>query len=228
MRVLVVEDEPRIASFVKQALTEQGFDVLVAATGDEGYDLAQHESFDLLVLDIMLPGRDGLSILRNLRAQRNRVPVILLTARGELHERLEGLDLGADDYLCKPFFVEELIARIHAVFRRAAGDGLSLRQAGALTVNLSTREVRREGRAVDLTAREFGLLEYLLRSPGRVLPRTQILEHVWGYDFDPQSNLVDVTIRRLRKKIESEGEEPLIETIRGVGYRFRETAGSRR
>jgi DNA-binding response OmpR family regulator len=148
--------------------------------------------------------------------------VILLTARTELNERLEGLNLGADDYITKPFYVEELIARIHAVTRRAEGERLTILQAGDLAANLLTREVTLSGRPVELTTREFSLLTYLLRSPGRVFPRTQILEHVWGYDFDPTSNLVDVYIQRLRRKIDPDGSRTLIETVRGVGYRVRQ------
>ncbi|MBN1676059.1 MAG: response regulator transcription factor [Kiritimatiellae bacterium] len=223
MRVLLVEDERRIASFVRKGLTEQGFDVDACRDGDEAYLRATRQPYDVIVLDIMLPGRDGLSILRNLREQKNSVPVILLTARTELPERLEGLNLGADDYVTKPFYLEELIARIHAVARRASGDSLSVLQAGDLSVHLITRDVKRGQQPVELTPREFALLEYLMRAPGRVLTRTQILEHVWGYDFDPQTNLVDVYIQRVRKKIAPADEEDLIETVRGVGYRFRKT-----
>jgi DNA-binding response OmpR family regulator len=223
MKVLVVEDEKNIASFVRKGLQEAGFTTTVCHHGDEGYALARSGGFDVLVLDIMLPGRDGLSILRNLREGRNTVPVILVTARSALNERLEGLNLGADDYLAKPFYVEELIARIHAVTRRAKGDRLTQVSAGDLTVNLITREVSRGALRIELTAREFGLLELLMRSPGRVYTRTQILEHVWGYDFDPQTNVVDVCIRRLRNKIDlPDDQEPLIETVRNVGYRFRQ------
>jgi len=219
--VLVVEDEKNIASFVRKGLQEAGFTVTVCRNGDEAYSLARSGGFDVLVLDIMLPGRDGLSILRNLREAKNTVPVILVTARSALNERLEGLNLGADDYLAKPFYVEELIARIHAVTRRALGDQLTQMSAGDLTVNLITREVKRGAMRIELTAREFSLLELLMRSPGRVYTRTQILEHVWGYDFDPQTNVVDVCIRRLRNKIDlPDDKEPLIETVRNVGYRF--------
>ena len=221
MRVLVVEDDPKILSFVRKGLKEQGFNVEAAADGDEGFDLATATAFDVIVLDIMLPGRDGLSILRSLREQKNTVPVILLTARSALNERVEGLELGADDYLTKPFFMEELIARIHALSRRASGDQLSVLQASDLVVNLITREVKRGEEPIELTAREFNLLELLMRSPGRVFTRTQILEHVWGYDFDPQTNVVDVYIRRVRKKIDLASSDSLIETVRGVGYRMR-------
>jgi DNA-binding response OmpR family regulator len=221
MRILVVEDERKIAGFVRQGLEESGFDVEVCSNGNDAFDWATTRAYDALVLDIMLPGRDGLSILRGLRERKIAVPVILLTARTELNERIDGLNLGADDYMTKPFYVEELVARLHAVARRAKDEPAGLLQAGGLSVNLMTRQVRRGGREVELTAREFSLLERLLRTPGRVFTRTQLLEHVWGYDFDPETNLVDVTIRRLRKKVDGESEDPLIETVRGVGYRLR-------
>ena len=219
MRILVVEDEQKIAGFIRQGLEEQGFTVEIATDGRDAVALATKQSYDALVLDIMLPGRDGLSILRGLRDRRNTVPVILLTARAEPNERVEGLNLGADDYLTKPFYIAELIARLQAVTRRVTGDKLSVLQVDDLVVNLITREVRRGERVIDLTAREFGLLEYLVRTPGRVLTRTQLLEHVWGYNFDPETNLVDVNIRRLRKKIDEGAAVPLLETVRGVGYR---------
>jgi DNA-binding response OmpR family regulator len=224
MKVLLIEDDRKIASFVRKGLREQGLVVDTCSDGDEGFLLATTQAYDVIVLDIMLPGRDGLSILRNLRERKNTVPVILLTARSALHERLEGLNLGADDYLCKPFFVEELAARIHAVIRRVSGKTLNLLQAGDLVVDLMTREVRAGDRSIDLTAREFSLLELLLRSPDRVFTRTQILEHVWGYEFDPETNVVDVYIRRLRNKLEGRPGVPVIETIRGVGYRLKKSA----
>jgi two-component system, OmpR family, response regulator len=221
MKILLVEDEKRISGFVRRGLEEQGFEVEVCADGNEAHELAVTRRYDALVLDIMLPGRDGLDILKSLRAKKNTVPVILLTARTGLDDRIEGLNLGADDYLTKPFFVEELAARLHAVARRASGEKLSVLRAGDLVVNLITREAERAGTPVKLTAREFALLEYLMRAPGRVFTRTQILEHVWGYDFDPSTNLIDVHIQRLRKKICPDGAEQLIETLRGVGYRFK-------
>jgi two-component system, OmpR family, response regulator len=224
VKVLVVEDEKKIAAFVRKGLEAAGFVVEVAQRGDEGYALATTRPYDALVLDIMLPGRDGLSILRNLRERRIGLPVILLTARSELNERLEGLNLGADDYLTKPFHIEELIARLHALARRAAGASLSILSVADLTMNLLTREVLRAGQDIELTAREFSLLEHLLRSPGRVLTRVEIVERVWDYNFDPGTNLVDVYIQRLRKKVDGEFPVKLIETIRGVGYRIR--AGS--
>ena len=225
MRILVVEDERKIAGFIRQGLEENGFAVEVCANGDEAFTLATTRPYDAVVLDIMLPGRDGLSILRGLRERKNTVPVILVTARTELNERIDGLNLGADDYLTKPFYVEELVARIHAIARRAKDEPSGLLRVGDLTVDLMQRRVRRGEREVELTAREFSLLERLMRSPGRVFTRTQLLEHVWGYDFDPETNLVDVNIRRLRKKIDEAAALPLIETVRGVGYRLRR-AGS--
>ncbi len=219
MKILVIEDEKKIASFIRKGLEAQGFIVEVSHRGDDGYALAISQHYDVLVLDIMLPGRDGLSILRNLRDRKLPLPVILLTARSELNERLEGLNLGADDYLTKPFYIEELIARIHAVGRRASGGGQSILTVHDLTMNLLTREVRRGERKIELTPREFNLLEHLMRSPGRVLTRVQICEQVWEYDFDPGTNLVDVYVQRIRKKVDGDAPVKLIETIRGVGYR---------
>lgn len=218
MRILIVEDEKKIASFVRQGLSEVGFTSTVCHRGDEALTLAATESFDALVLDIMLPGCDGLSVLRQLREDRNRVPVILLTAREGLSDRVEGLNLGADDYMTKPFSVEELIARLRAISRRMSSEGLSLVQLEDLTLSLITREVRRAGKRIDLTTREFALLEYLLRSPGRVHTRTQLCEEVWDYHFDPGTNVVDVGIQRLRRKIDDGHAIPLVHTVRGVGY----------
>ena len=224
MKVLVIEDEKKIASLVRKGLEAQGFVVEVSSDGDEGYVLATTRPYDVAILDIMLPGKDGLSILRNLRERKNPLPVILLTARSELNERLEGLNLGADDYLTKPFHIEELIARIHAVARRAAGTSQSILAVADLKMNLLTRKVTRGEKSVELTAREFSLLEHLMRSPGRVLTRVEICERVWDYNFDPGTNLVDVYIQRLRKRVDGESGQKLIETIRGVGYRIRPDA----
>ncbi len=224
MKVLVIEDEKKIAAFVRKGLEAQGFVVETSPHGDEGFALATARPYDVLVLDIMLPGKDGLSILRNLRERKIALPVILLTARSELNERLEGLNLGADDYLTKPFHIEELIARIHAVTRRAAGVSQSILAVADLNMNLLTRKVTRGGGFIELTAREFSLLEHLMRSPGRVLTRVEICERVWDYNFDPDTNLVDVYIQRLRKKVDGEAPQKLIETIRSVGYRIKADA----
>jgi DNA-binding response OmpR family regulator len=222
MNVLLVEDEAKIAGFVQQGLAEQGFTVDHCGHGNEGYELALERDYDVLLLDIMVPGMDGLAILKALRQAGRNVPVILLTARNELDDRLQGLNLGADDYLAKPFYVEELIARIHAVVRRSVGERQNLLSVGPLTLDRITREVTCAGQRMELTTREFNLLEYLMRSPGRVLTRTQILEHVWGYDFNPSTNVVDVAIQRLRKKLDPLGAAQWIESVRGVGYRFRQ------
>ena len=221
MKILVVEDESKIASFIRKGLEAQGFVVDVFHRGDEGYAAALSRPYDGMILDIMLPGRDGLSILRNLRDRKIPLPVILLTARSELNERVEGLNLGADDYLTKPFYIEELIARLHAVTRRGSGTPQSILATADLTVNLLTREVNRGGKNIELTTREFALLEHLLRSPGRVFTRAQICEQVWDYHFDPGTNLVEVYVQRLRRKVDAVADVKLIETVRGVGYRIK-------
>jgi len=222
VKILVVEDDKKLGGFVRKGLEAQGFTVDLCTDGDEGFALATTRSYDALVLDIMLPGRDGLSILRNLRVRHSTVPVILLTARSALNERLDGLNLGADDYLTKPFYIEELVARLHALLRRASGQQKNLLQHGDITVDLLTREVKRGREVVELTAREFALFTYLMRSPGRTFTRAQICEHVWNYHFDPGTNLVDVYVQHLRKKLGSESGPPIIETVRSVGYRIPE------
>jgi two-component system, OmpR family, response regulator len=222
VKILVVEDDKKLGGFLRKGLEAQGFVVDFSDSGDEGYTLATTRPYDAMVLDIMLPGRDGLSILRNLRDQRSSVPVILLTARSALNERLDGLNLGADDYLTKPFYIEELVARLHALLRRATGNQSSFLEHRHVVVNLLTREVQAEEERVELTAREFALLTYLLRSPGRTFTRAQICEHVWSYHFDPGTNLVDVYIQHLRKKLGGDKDQPFIETVRGVGYRIPE------
>lgn len=226
VNVLFVEDEAKIANFVRAGLKEQGFVVDYCDNGDEGYLRALDNEYDAIVLDIMMPGKDGLSILKLLRRQGRNTPVILLTARNELDDRLEGLNLGADDYIAKPFFVEELAARIHAVVRRSGSERQNLLCVGPIKLDRITREVTCDRQAIELTSREFNLLEYLMRSPGRVFTRTQILEHVWGYDFNPNTNVVDVCIQRIRKKIDPINEVVWIESIRGVGYRFRKPDSS--
>ncbi len=217
VNVLFVE----VANFVQAGLKEQGFVVDYCDNGDEGYLRALDNIYDAIVLDVMVPGLDGLSILKQLRQKGRNAPVILLTARNELDDRLAGLNLGADDYIAKPFFVEELAARIHAVVRRSVGDCQNLLSVGSLKLNRIMREVTCNQQAIELTSREFNLLEYLMRSPKRVFTRTQIIEHVWGYDFNPNTNVVDVCIQRIRKKIDPIDQAGWIESIRGVGYRFR-------
>ena len=226
LKVLLVEDEARIADFVRAGLAERGFDVETCSDGDTGYERAAAGGHDVILLDIMLPGRDGLAILKELRAAGIGTPVILLTARNELGDRVAGLDLGADDYVAKPFYVEELAARINALLRRLSGDRHGQLHVGTLVLDRLERQVTCRGQAIELTTREFNLLEYLMRSAGGVLTRKQILEHVWGYDFDPSTNLVDVCIQRIRRKIEfidpaGDAGSP-IESVRRVGYRFRQ------
>lgn len=220
MRILVVEDQKKIASFIRKGLEEQHMVVDVCHDGDAGYELALGESYDAIVLDIMLPGRDGLSILQQLRKRAITVPVILLSARSELDERLQGLNLGADDYLTKPFYIEELIARIHTIVRRSAGEPDHLLRVEDLVLDRVRHQVRRGMEEIPLSMREFTLLEYLMQSPDRVLTRTQICEHVWNYGFDPATNLVDVYIQRIRKKVDTGNLPKLIQTVRGVGYRI--------
>ncbi len=230
MHVLFVEDEPKIASFVQVGLKEHGFVVDYCDHGDHAYDKAVENEYDVILLDIMMPGKDGLFILKHLRQIGRNTPVILLTARNELDDRLQGLNLGADDYIAKPFFVEELVARIQAVVRRSVGERQNLVTVGPFRLDRITRTVvcqeQDKQQEVELTTREFNLLEYLMRSPGRVFTRTQMLEHVWGYDFNPSTNVVDVCIQRLRKKIDTKGQGRWIESVRGVGYRFRQAESS--
>lgn len=218
MRVLVVDDEPKVAALLRGGLEDAGWQIAVCHDGDTALDLARRGNYDAIVLDVMLPGRDGLSVLKALRQARNDVAVVLLTARGDLGERVEGLNLGADDYLPKPFSIVELVARLKAVWRRRSGTGLSQISHGDLVLNLNTREARRGDRKLDLTTREFALLEYLLRDPGRVFTRAELCEQVWGYRFSTQSNFMDVAIQRLRRKLDDGERVKLIQTVRRVGY----------
>jgi DNA-binding response OmpR family regulator len=222
LNVLLVEDESRIADFVCAGLRARGMSVEHVDNGHAGYERASGGQHDIIILDIMLPGRDGLSVLTELRRRSIATPVILLTARNELGDRVKGLELGADDYLAKPFYVEELAARIHALVRR---DHQGTLQVGAIRLDRVSRQASCQGQAIDLTSREFSLLEYLMRSPGEVFTRAQMLEHVWGYDFDPSTNVVDVCVKRIRAKIDelagAQGGKSPIESVRGSGYRFR-------
>jgi DNA-binding response OmpR family regulator len=223
MRILVVEDEQKIATFVQKGLKEFGFAVDVVGRGDEAFEIILDNPFDAVVLDIMLPGRDGLSILRALRERSNAIPVLILTARGEISEKVEGLDLGADDYLAKPFAIEELAARLRALIRRQTGENLVRYRIKDLTLDVASRIARRGNRRIDLTGREFSLLECLMRAPGRVFTRTQLCQHVWEYQFDAGTNLVDVYIQRLRRKVDDSEPTKLIQTVRGAGYRIGDT-----
>jgi heavy metal response regulator len=221
MRILVVEDEHKLAAVIRRGLEEQGYAVDLAYDGEDGLALAEQEPYDLVVLDIMLPGLDGLTVCRRLRAGRRNMPVLMLTARDTVDDRVAGLDSGADDYLVKPFAFRELLARARALLRR---DGLSrdpVLRVGDLEVDTVSHEVRRGGRPIELTSKEYALLEYFVRNPNRVLTRTQIAEHVWDYDFVAMSNVVDVYVRYLRRKLGDEQEPRLIRTVRGSGYQLR-------
>ncbi len=220
MRILVVEDERKIANFIQKGLKEFGFAVENVGRGDEALEIILDNPFDAVVLDIMLPGRDGLSVLRALRERSNAVPVLILTARGQISEKVEGLDLGADDYLPKPFAIEELAARLRALIRRQTGENLVRYRTQDLTLDVATRIAQRGNRRIDLTGREFALLECLMRAPGRVFTRTQLCQHVWEYQFDAGTNLVEVYIQRLRRKVDYGEEAKLIQTVRGFGYRI--------
>jgi two-component system OmpR family response regulator len=220
MRVLVIEDDPQLAGYLAKAFGEIGASVDQAENGRDGLFLAAGNSYDVMVVDRMLPALDGLAIVRTLRASGNQTPVLILSALGEVDHRVEGLRAGGDDYLVKPFAFSELHARIEALLRRSApGDApvthLSLAD---LELDLLTREVRRAGRPVALQPREFKLLEYLMRHAGQVVTRTMLLENVWDYHFDPQTNVIDVHISRLRAKIDKDFEQPLLQTVRGAGY----------
>ncbi len=220
----MVEDEKKLVLFVRKALQAEGFSVDALHRGDEVVGAASNASFDVIILDIMLPGRDGLSVLRQLRERGVQVPVLLLTARGDVSERVEGLNAGADDYLAKPFVLAELVARVRALARRGGESRpVELRLAN-LTMDTVAHTVRRGERAIELTTREYRLLEFLLKSSGRVCSRMAIVESVWDYDFDPGSNLVDVYIKRLREKIDDPASARLLHTVRGVGYVLRESA----
>lgn len=227
MRILVVEDEKKVAAFIQAGLKEHSFNAELSHNGTEALSLAQTQAFDAIILDIMLPGLDGLALLRRLRNAKLSTPVILLSARGDVTERIEGLEAGADDYMAKPFSMQELIARLRAVLRRRAGGGLPLLCCGDLSMNLSAREVSRAGTAISLTPREFALLEVLLRTPGRVITRVELSQEVWDQHFDSGTNVVDVAIQRLRRKVDDPFPLKLIQTNRGLGYSIQTSALSR-
>ncbi len=222
MRILLVEDDATIAEFVARGLREAGFVVDSARDGAEGLELAISHPYDAAVVDVMLPARDGLSLIGEVRRRGSKTPVLILSARREVADRVKGLETGGDDYLTKPFAFSELLARVQALIRRSTGAAEPTRLAYAdVSLDLLTREVRRAERKVDLRPREFRLLEYLLRNPGRVVSKTAILAHVFDYSFDPRTNVVDVLVHRLREKVDKDFEPKLIQTVRGAGYAFR-------
>ncbi len=223
MRVLIVEDERRMAAYIGRALVEEAFAVDLASDGQRGLDLARTYEYDAIVLDLMLPLVDGLSVCRQLRQEGRKVPVLIVSARDMVEDRVRGLDAGADDYLVKPFAIVELTARLRALQRRRQNTGVGVTiSVGGVTLDPSARTVVRDGRAVPVTAREYALLEYFMRRAGSVLTRTMIAEHVWDFTFDRASNVVDVYVKHLRDKIDVAGEPSLIQAVRGVGYVFRD------
>jgi len=220
MRILVVEDERRLAAFLKKGFEAESMAVDVAGDGIEGAGLALQADYDAIVLDLMLPGKDGIAVLKEIRAAGKSTPILILSARGEVEDRIQGLNLGADDYLPKPFAFAEVLARVRALLRRPGSDGErgALIKVDDLSLDVLTRKVTRAGRAIELTNKEFQLLEYLVRHKGRVLSRVLIIEHIWDMQFDGGTNIVDVVINRLRRKIDDGAKHPLIRTVRGVGY----------
>jgi DNA-binding response OmpR family regulator len=221
MRILVVEDEKLLASIIKRGLQEQGYAVDIAYDGDEGQYYAENTPYDLIILDISLPKKDGLQVCKALRIKKFTIPILMLTARDKVEERVMGLDCGADDYVVKPFAFPELLARIRALLRREINVKTPQIQVGDLVLDPVSRRVKRGNREIILTSKEYTLLEYFLRHPDMLLTRTMLEQHAWDYEFDSESNLVDVYVRRLRVKIDVKGKESLIETMRGAGYRLR-------
>ena len=220
MRILVVEDERRIADFISRGLSEHGYAVDVASDGEEALHWPDVAEFDVIILDIMLPVRDGIDVCRTLRRRGMRTPILMLTARDAVEDRVRGLDSGADDYLVKPFAFAELLARVRALTRREPAATGTVLGVGDLLLDTTTRDVSRDGKRIELTTKEYALLEYLLRHSNQVLTRTMIAEHVWNYEFDNASNVIDVHVRNLRRKIDDPFETKLISTIRGAGYRI--------
>jgi two-component system OmpR family response regulator len=222
MRVLLVEDDPTIAAFIAKGLREAGFAVDHAAEGESGFELAMSQPYDLAILDLMLPKLDGLTLIQRLRERNIRTPVIILSARHTVDDRVQGLQAGGDDYLVKPFAFSELLARVQALIRRSTGAAETTRlTVGDLILDLVSRRVTRAGREIELRPREFALLEYLMRNAGRVVSKTMILSHVWDYSFDPGTNVVDVLVFRLREKIDKDFDQKMLHTVRGMGYVLR-------
>jgi len=222
MRLLVIEDERKLAGFIRKGLEEEGYAVDVASDGEAGLEMALDGVHDLILLDIQLPRKDGLTVLQELRRKKIATPVLLLTVRATIEDKVLGLDSGADDYLTKPFAFEELVARVRALLRRRGEAREPILRVGDLTLDPARRTVHRGGMRIDFTVRELALLDYFMRNPGRVLTRTMIIEHVWDYNFDPMTNVVDVYVNYLRRKIDLEGKPKLIHTVRGAGYVLKE------
>lgn len=222
MRILVVEDERKVAMFIKHGLEEERYIVETASDGAQGLEMAMNNHFDAILLDVMLPGKDGFMVLKELRDAGVSTPILMLTARGTTEDRVTGLDLGADDYLPKPFSFEELAARLRSILRRSSPEKSTKLRCGDLVLDTVSHLAHRFGMEIELTTKEYALLEYLMRNKNRILSRSTITQHVWRHNFDPESNIIDVYIKRLRSKIDREDQKPLIQSIRGVGYRIRE------
>lgn len=222
MRILVIEDERKVASFIKRGLEEERYIVDTAVDGEQGLSMARSDGYDAIVLDVMLPKIDGYEVLKTLRDEGRVTPVLMLTARGTTEDRVQGLDLGADDYLAKPFHFEELAARLRSILRRTTTEKTTRLQCGPLTLDLVTHFAYRDDEEIELTTKEYALLEYLMRNKGRVVSRSLIMQQVWKHNFDPESNIIDVYIKRLRQKIERPDQAQMVQSVRGVGYRMRE------
>lgn len=222
MRILIVEDEKKVAAFIKKGFEEETYAVDVAHDGEEGYNLAEMGQYDLIVLDLMLPKMNGMDVLGKLRDNKVNTPIILLTAKDSVEDKVTGLNKGADDYLTKPFAFSELLARVRSLLRRGQTETKTVLQVGNLTLDLVSHKVNRDGEEIELTGKEYSLLEYFMRNEGKVLTRTMIAEHVWDYNFDTFTNVIDVYVNHLRKKIDKKHTEKLLHTLRGVGYVMRE------
>lgn len=222
MRILVIEDEKKVASFIRKGLSEEMYAVDVAYDGQEGLTMALETYYDVIILDVMLPKKDGMTVVRELRGSGCATPVLMLTARASTQDRVQGLDYGADDYLTKPFHFEELAARVRSLLRRNSSEKTTILSCGELSLDTVTHRATRGGKEFDLTTKEYSLLEYLIRNKGRVLSRSLIQQHVWSYSFDTESNIIDVYVKRLRNKIGDEGAARMIRSVRGVGYIMRE------
>jgi len=222
MKILVVEDEKKVASFIKRGLEEEKYEVMTVHDGEEGLKLGLERAFDLIILDVMLPKKDGVTIMKELRAKKIHTPVLMLTAKDSVEDIVAGLDSGSDDYLTKPFAFAELLARVRALLRRSELDRGAEIRFGDLRLDPVTHKVWRKDKEIDLTAKEYALLEYLIRNPNQVLTRTMIAEHVWDYTFDSFTNIIDVYVNYLRKKIDRDADKKLIHTVRGVGYILKE------
>ncbi|MCA9483340.1 MAG: response regulator transcription factor [Nitrospina sp.] len=223
MRILIVEDEKKVAAFIRKGLEEETYAVDAAHDGEEGLLLAETNQYDLIVLDLMLPKMNGLEVLEKLRDKRNNTPILLLTAKDSVEDKVTGLNKGADDYLTKPFAFSELLARVRSLLRRGQSETQTVLQVSDLTLDLISHKVNRNGEEIELTGKEYSLLEYFMRNVGKVLTRTMIAEHVWDYNFDTFTNVIDVYVNHLRKKIDKSHEQKLLHTLRGVGYVMKES-----